>query len=103
MKSKLCIYCGNRNHLEFKGKEHVIPQSFGTFGAETPTLDCVCDACNDFFGKQLDLVLARDTLEGLTRYKNGILSEAKRPQKGLNFSLIESEETGEFGGALIGG
>ena len=29
--------------------EHVIPQGFGRFGSNTPTLDCVCDDCNAYF------------------------------------------------------
>lgn len=102
-KNKLCIYCGNTNNPDFKGREHVLPQSFGTFGSKTPTLNCVCDKCNDFFKKELDQILARETLEGITRYKKGIFSREMRSQKGMHFSLGEGEETGEFAGVLIGG
>lgn len=100
---KLCIYCGNVNSSDFNGREHVLPQSFGKFGSKTPTLGCVCDKCNDFFKKELDQVLARETLEGITRYKKGIFSRETRLQKGMRFSLGEGKETGEFEGALIGG
>jgi hypothetical protein len=75
-----CIYC-KKEKDEFKGVEHVIPQSFGLFGTQTPTLKCVCDECNAFFAKELDLRLARETLEGITRYKQGIFSRETRPPK----------------------
>lgn len=98
-----CIYCKNEDQENFKGVEHVIPQSFGKFGSKTPTLKCVCDACNTYFCKELDLLLARDTLEGVTRSKKGIKSEAKNPPKSLKFKLEEVPENGEYGGALLGG
>jgi len=98
-----CIYCKNQNLENFKGVEHVIPQSFGKFNSKTPTLKCVCDECNAYFSKELDLLLARDTLEGVTRSKKGIASQAKNLPKSLKFKLEEVPENGEFGGALIGG
>jgi len=100
----ICIYCSkNENETSFKGKEHVIPQSFGKFGSKTPTLHCVCDGCNDYFNKELDQRLARDTLEGVTRYKKGIISREKRFPKSLLFELDEIEEYGKYGGAILGG
>ncbi|MEI6553053.1 MAG: HNH endonuclease [bacterium] len=98
-----CIYCKKQSTEGFKGVEHVIPQSFGKFSSKTPTLKCVCDECNAYFSKELDLLLARDTLEGVTRSKRGISSQAKNPPKSLKFRLEEVSENGEFGGALIGG
>ena len=38
-----CVYCFQDNETRFRGVEHVVPQSFGTFGGGTPTLGCVCD------------------------------------------------------------
>lgn len=100
---KKCIYCKTEDPELFKGREHVIPRSFGTFGAQTPTLHCVCDECNGYFKKELDQGLARDTLEGVTRYKNGILSREQQFPKNLTFTLDETEEYGEYGGAILGG
>jgi hypothetical protein len=61
-----CIYC-----LEREGPftaEHVIPEAFGLFGTQTLVLnDAVCNGCNQKFGGTLDLVLARDSYEGLLR------------------------------------
>lgn len=98
-----CIYCKKEDSVNFKGVEHVIPKSFGTFGSKTPTLKCVCDECNAYFSKELDLLLARDTIEGVMRSKKGIPSQAKNVPKSLKFNLEEVPENGEFGGALIGG
>jgi hypothetical protein len=81
----------------------VLPQSFGTFSSKTPTLHCVCDQCNGIFKKELDQPFARDTLEGITRYKKGILSREVRVQKGMQFSIAADEEAGEFGGVLVEG
>jgi len=96
----ICIYCKEDKNV-VEGVEHVIPQSFGRFGSKTPTLRCVCDECNAFFARELDLRLARETLEGITRYKKGILSRETRPQRTLRFTL--GEEAGEYAGAIIGG
>jgi hypothetical protein len=89
----ICIYCKKEGSPP-KGVEHVIPKSFGKIGSKTPTLKCVCDDCNAFFATELDLRLARETLEGITRYKQGIFSSATRPQKTLRFTL--GEEAGDF-------
>jgi hypothetical protein len=101
-KIKQCIYCKKEGLEHFKGVEHVIPKSFGKFGAQTPTLKCVCDECNAYFSKELDLLLARDTLEGITRSKKGIPSSRKNAPKNLRFTLAEEPENGELGGALLG-
>jgi hypothetical protein len=58
---KTCIYCPQTDPGRFRGVERVIPQGFGRFGSDTPTLDCVCDGCNAYFGRELDQLLTRDT------------------------------------------
>ena len=98
-----CIYCGTCDPGCFEGREHVIPKSFGTFGSQTPTLNCVCDKCNAYFKRELDQILAQDTLEGITRYRHGKFSREFRPQKRLRFILADGEETGKFAGAVVGG
>lgn len=103
MSTKICVYCRTTNKELFKGREHVIPRSFGTFDSKTPTLHCVCDECNSYFKKDLDQALARDTLEGVTRYKKGIYSREKQFPKSLQFALEETEEAGDYGGAILGG
>ena len=53
-----CIYCLRDMP---PGREHVIPDAFGTYGSNTLTLQCVCGECNTYFGQKLDQLLARDT------------------------------------------
>lgn len=63
-----CIYCLRTiaEGATFKSREHVVPQSLGKFGANTFTLiGDVCDECNKQLGDDLDIVLARDSVEGL--------------------------------------
>jgi len=103
MASIPCIYCNGNDPEKFAGREHVIPQAFGTFGSQTPVLNCVCDDCNGYFGKELDLIHARDTLEGLLRYKHGIFSSENRQQRRLRFTLADEDESGELVGAAVGG
>jgi hypothetical protein len=93
-----CIYC-LRNMPP--GREHVIPDAFGTFGSNTLTLQCVCGECNTYFGQKLDQLLARDTIEGVSRYARGKLSRESRPQKRLEISLAEESEAGPFAGARV--
>ncbi len=100
---KTCIYCKTEDQSVFKGVEHMIPQSFGKFGSDTPTLKNVCDRCNAFFAKELDQVLARDSWEGINRYKKGIKSREQRPLKRLKMSLEKVPEMGDFGGLVFQG
>jgi hypothetical protein len=96
-----CIYCLNETGVTFYGAEHVLQQAFGTFGRNTPTLNCVCDACNNYFGRELDQFLARETLEGISRYARGQLSSERRRQKKLSITLAESLEVGNFAGLKV--
>lgn len=96
-----CIYCGTTDTSLFKKVEHVVPQSFGMFGSATPTLKCVCDPCNEFFGKELDQPFARDSWEGLTRYRSGMLSREKRKHPRVQLTLGDEEQLGDFAGALL--
>jgi hypothetical protein len=96
-----CIYCLRDSGVTFNGVEHVIPQAFGKFGSQTPTLNCVCDECNGDFGRTLDQLLSRETLEGASRYTRGLASSETRPQKRLEIALAEGPEAGNFAGMRV--
>ncbi len=96
-----CLYCKNDDPGKFRGVEHVIPQAFGTYGAQTPVLKFVCDDCNGYFGTHLDTYLARETIEGITRYKKGIYSEESRPQRYLQITLEDRPENGWLAGMKV--
>jgi hypothetical protein len=97
-----CIYCKAEDPSKFTSVEHVFPQSFGTFGPQTPTLKgCVCDDCNQYFKKELDLLFARESLEGITRYKKGLFSREPRVQRRLVVKLPDAPEMGANAGVLV--
>lgn len=97
-----CIYCNVEDPAKFTSVEHVFPQSFGTFCTQTPTLkDCVCDDCNQYFKRELDQLLARESLEGITRYKKGMLSREPRAQRQLAIKLPDTPEMGANASVLV--
>ena len=98
---KTCIYCLQTDPSRFRGVEHVIPQGFGRFGSETPTLDCVCDDCNANFGRELDQLFTRDTHEGISRYSRGQFSRETRHQRRLSLTLVDAAEAGDFLGLRV--
>lgn len=76
-----CIYCLKKKKKSEFNVEHVIPESFGTFGTNTYTLHGqeVCRECNSYFGDKFELILGRGTIEGDLRFQLG-LKKAKEYQ-----------------------
>ena len=74
---RICIYCLAQG-VSFN-REHVIPEAFGTFEQNLVLHDCVCVECNSYFGRELDLILSRDSGEALLRLRRGVkpASEAR--------------------------
>ncbi|MBF4695905.1 HNH endonuclease [Fusibacter ferrireducens] len=69
---KKCIYCLQlKKDSEFTIPEHALNQSFGKFKNNLTSYD-VCHECNSYFGKNLDNVLARDSVFGFERFMKGI-------------------------------
>lgn len=92
-----CIYCGSIEPPR-KKREHVVPQSYGSF-ENNWVLDCVCDHCNQYFGDKLELILGRDSSESLLRLKYG-LKPAKAASDLLNRRLeLTIETVGPWRGA----
>jgi len=109
MSTGICIYCKESKDSTLFNTEHVLPQSFGSFEPDNPTLDCVCKECNDYFGKDLDAVIARETIEGFERVFHGITPKENRrsarlrttiaeegPHKGMIGRLIPSKEDKKY-------
>lgn len=66
---KKCMYClKEKDHKQFN-KEHVLPQAFGTYKNNFILKNMVCKECNDYFGNNLDISLARKSYHGIERYK----------------------------------
>lgn len=62
-----CIYCKKNKPQALFNKEHVLPRAFGDFKDNLVLKNTVCEECNSFLGKELDLHLARGTFEGFKR------------------------------------
>lgn len=106
-----CIYCLEDKSDEcFRKAEHVMSQSFGKFEDNLTLRGVVCDDCNQYFGDTLELVLGRDTNEGLARVQHGVkkpkefkalrrgrvaLKIAEGPFKGSHAYLSYSEKAGK--------
>ena len=97
-----CVYCKQIKPIsDYSKKEHVIPQSFGMF-ANNMTLDQqVCDNCNQYFGDKLEIDLARDTIEGLSRYNHGVKQACEFKSLGQRSRLKIRVTEGQFKGALV--
>jgi hypothetical protein len=97
-----CIYCSEtKNSGDFVKREHVLPQSFGTFENNLTLIGAVCDACNGFFGEDLELALARDTPDGLERYFKGGKSPDEYRSLGRRSSMTFWIDRGIFQGAQV--
>ena len=70
--SLVCIYCENSKPAHLFNKEHVFPQAFGKFQNNFTLVDMVCQECNNYFGKTLDMDLGRESWEGLKRFEHGV-------------------------------
>lgn len=96
-----CIYCRASGDSVVFSREHVLQVSFGAF-RDAPVLhDCVCHDCNQFFGKSLDLALARQSFEGLQRYRWGV----KNPEEVSKFKYsatdLRADVLGDYSGAWL--
>ncbi|MFB3918955.1 MAG: HNH endonuclease [Candidatus Velamenicoccus archaeovorus] len=95
-----CIYClRDGKSVSFKKKEHVLPQSFGLFKNNFILNGAVCDSCNKYFGDNLELDLARGTLEGGFRFKHRIKDSKEFKSLGKRDPIIIKVDEGPFKGA----
>lgn len=85
---KQCIYCKNFKASKEFNREHIIPQAFGKFHPNSPTLKCVCKDCNKYFGGRLDQPFARDSFEGFQRQFFGIWPKEERKQKRVKTKVV---------------
>ena len=94
-----CIYClEEKDETAFTGREHVLPQAFGTFDGFNFVLRCVCDDCNGFFGKTIDRKIARDSAEGVDRVLSGLKPAAEYEHLGKKSTLRVEITEGPYAG-----
>ena len=94
-----CIYCRRSAEAQFP-REHVVPRAFGRF-RDNLTLRCVCGACNEFFDRELELFLTRDTVEALLRVHYGLKVKAGRRKLGQSRLTIRVISPGDWYGARL--
>lgn len=97
-----CIYClEDKDDSGFAKREHVLPEAFGTFENNLTLIGVVCDACNQFFGDELELAFARDTPDGLERFTKGGKDPEEYKSLGARSSMTFRIDQGAFRGAQV--
>jgi hypothetical protein len=97
-----CIYCvEDKPPSSFTKIEHVIPQSFGLFANNFTLANIVCDDCNQYFGDNLEIVMARDTIEGASRFEFGLKSPKEFKSLGKRSRVTIKTAEGECKGAYV--
>ncbi len=77
-----------------------MPRCLGRF-KNAPVLDCVCDDCNQFFGDELELFLASDSIEAVLRVRHGVGTRADA-QKLKNARItVRVTQPGDWYGARL--
>jgi hypothetical protein len=95
---KVCIYCLDRKREQDFNREHVVPEAFGAF-QNNLVLECVCTQCNSYFGNTIDIKLARDSIEGLSRFWAGMKSSATYKSLGSKSTTTVRLKDGSVHGA----
>lgn len=94
-----CIYClENKPEAAYKKTEHVMPKSFGLFKNNFTLNKVVCDDCNQYFGDNLEIGLARDTYEGQSRFEYNIKKPDDYKSYGKKSRLITRVIEGQLKG-----
>jgi len=98
----VCIYCVTDKPVSaFTKTEHVLPQAFGRFRNSLTLKDTVCDECNEFFGKTIDLYLARDTPDGFNRFRLGYRAPEEYKSLGKASTMTHTVADGALAGAFV--
>ena len=92
----MCIYCLQaKSAAAFRDREHVMPHCFGSFRQNLILRKVVCDECNHYFGDDIELIMGRDSIEGILRYRYGIKpNKAPKSHERLKFRIEASELKG---------
>lgn len=77
-----------------------MPKAFGRF-RENLTLGCVCGTCNDFFNRELELFLSRDSVEAMLRVRYGLKTNSGRRRLGKTRLVVKVISPGDWYGARV--
>lgn len=94
-----CIYClEDKDSGEFS-RDHVIPESFGTFKNNLTLIEKVCEECNCELGRQLEFYLGVATYEGIMRYDFNIKDPKDLKGKPYSSNVVIKVGEGKLKGA----
>ncbi|HAB54090.1 MAG TPA: hypothetical protein DCE80_18240 [Ignavibacteriales bacterium] len=97
-----CIYCLEDKRSNLFTRDHVLPESFGSFEKNFTLINTVCGVCNEFFGKGIETYLARDTFEGGTlRYETNVKNLSEFKSMGKKGQLKIKILKGKYKGAYV--
>jgi hypothetical protein len=91
-----CIYCREKRSFS---REHVLQASFGRFRNALVLHNTVCSDCNQAFGETIDLIFARESAEGLDRYRLGIKPLAEIEKFRYSHVSLRAVNAGEYSDA----
>lgn len=94
-----CIYCRTVDVRRFP-RDHVVPLALGRF-RKNLTLRCVCQNCNAFFGNELELFLARDSIEAVFRIRYGLSVGDGSRRIGATRLTVRVISSGDWYGARV--
>src|SRR5665213_2169344 len=81
----------------------VLGQAWGNFkrssALPTTTLDCVCTECNGTFGRSFELLTARGSFDGLTRYNDGLRDDVENIR--YDRLMLTPSEPSPYAGILL--
>ena len=77
-----------------------MPRAFGTFNQNLTLTREVCGSCNQYFGDNLELPLARDSIEAHERVRHGLRSAGSLQIRGERL-VISVASAGPWTGALV--
>lgn len=95
----VCHYCEEIKPLSAFNRGHIMPQAFGRFDENLVLHGVECMACNDHFGRTIELALARDSKEGLERFEHGLTKPRKDRRLGKRIAL--TQRGGRLDGAIL--
>jgi hypothetical protein len=96
-----CIYCLDEKDIAEFDTEHVVPVAFGGFKNAPVLKNQVCVACNSYFGKYLDIALARRAGEGLQRYLSGVRRPEDLEKFRYDLVRLSADAEGDYKGAML--
>lgn len=88
-----CIYCFSKITRRLKSKEHVMPQLLGTFTPTSAILyDEVCENCNSKFGREIEDLFRKDSIEGRIAAQLGLGARSEQNVRGERLKIESSDQ-----------